>query len=446
MKKTLRLISILCLPVALLALATTHFYEARFNIDQLFANKGGPLTIAAILAGLYCLGLLIYVSYLKERLARSVGEREKILKIGDFYAEKSESMQGDLEVLSAVRNLTSILADEMQLDAILSQVTQVVAEVTECTQVTIFMIDEATRLPIPRAHRVGDTCVTGDDLRSVSIGDTNVADAIEHQTIMRMLDAEDQVTLAVPLSADQELLGALQLVAPITGEVSQKSERMERIESMSMSLAKHVSIAIKTPILYNRAVVDGLTGLYTRRHFARQIETQFSASLRLSRPMSLILLDLDNFKSHNDTHGHLFGDRVLTTTGQLILNSLRGYDTAYRYGGEEICVILPEADADAAFKVAERIRQKLARKVLRTQQRARVTVTLSAGVAEFETGMKAYVDLIARADEALYAAKGRGKNRTCIWEKTLHDNLPADTRRAPESESKPAPPRAPDPS
>ncbi|NLJ10166.1 MAG: diguanylate cyclase [Treponema sp.] len=155
------------------------------------------------------------------------------------------------------------------------------------------------------------------------------------------------------------------------------------------------------------AVTDGLTGLYNHRFIFERLEEETAKVARYGRLLSIIMLDIDNFKQVNDTFGHRAGDEVILSVAHAIMASLRKTDVAGRYGGEEFLVLLPETDLKAAHIVAEKIRNTVALLQFETKDLA---VTISAGVAEAEKG-ESFEALINRADAKLYTAKRNGKNR-----------------------------------
>ena len=154
---------------------------------------------------------------------------------------------------------------------------------------------------------------------------------------------------------------------------------------------------------------DGLTGIYNRRFIEEAVAKEFSRVQRYGGTLSIILFDLDNFKSINDTHGHLIGDEVLRAAATCIGSIVRLTDTFGRYGGEEFMALLPATSAGGATILAERLRQRLASTPV-THGKLTVQVTLSAGLAEWQPGMQRYETLIKAADQALYQAKERGRN------------------------------------
>ncbi|MCP4592159.1 MAG: diguanylate cyclase [bacterium] len=166
----------------------------------------------------------------------------------------------------------------------------------------------------------------------------------------------------------------------------------------------------RTRQLRELASRDPLTGLYNRRHFDEVLSRRFAEARRYSTPLSCLMVDLDNFKSINDTHGHQVGDELLVLTGLTISSQLRAADVAARFGGDEFVVLLPQTTRRRAQTLSRRIAEKLASTV--HTQLPEVTLTLSIGISSLE-----YVesddpnDLVRTADEALYAAKTDGKNR-----------------------------------
>lgn len=124
----------------------------------------------------------------------------------------------------------------------------------------------------------------------------------------------------------------------------------------------------------------------------------------------MLILDLDNFKKYNDTHGHVVGDDVLAKTGEILRNSLRKTDSAYRYGGEEFTIILPETGGNEAVHFAERIRQSIEKNAFLIRRDKSLSVTASIGIVQYKTGEQISA-FIKRADENMYTAKKQGKNR-----------------------------------
>lgn len=160
------------------------------------------------------------------------------------------------------------------------------------------------------------------------------------------------------------------------------------------------------------SVTDDLTGAYNRRYFFERLEEGINQAARYSYPLSVMIIDIDNFKVINDCHGHLAGDAVLREFVTLLKKNLRRGDTVARYGGEEFTVILPHTNERDALKAAEVIRKRVESTDF-SAATGDIKITVSIGVAELNMDIKAPDDIIARADTALYEAKKAGKNMVC---------------------------------
>jgi two-component system, cell cycle response regulator len=180
-------------------------------------------------------------------------------------------------------------------------------------------------------------------------------------------------------------------------------------------------------LLSARSHVDGLTGVWNRSYFNQRIGDEVSAAKRYGRTVTLLMVDLDHFKRHNDSFGHPFGDQVLEVMGEILHTSLRTTDAPCRYGGEEFALILTETPEQGAVITAERIRQQIARYPFRPKDQ-HVEVTASFGIASsaiFERASLTVSQLVTAADDALYQAKHEGRNRVCIAKRTDRGSPPA---------------------
>jgi diguanylate cyclase (GGDEF)-like protein len=162
------------------------------------------------------------------------------------------------------------------------------------------------------------------------------------------------------------------------------------------------------------ATTDPLTGLYNRRHFLVALEAEWSRFQRYYRSMSVLMVDIDNFKSINDRYGHAVGDEAIKAMADACLRGKRKSDIVGRVGGEEFAVLLPETSLSRAKIVAERIRKRIAAQTLRAHE-AHFQITASIGVAEALVSMPGMDALMKAADQALYQAKAQGRNRCVCW-------------------------------
>jgi len=154
---------------------------------------------------------------------------------------------------------------------------------------------------------------------------------------------------------------------------------------------------------------DGLTGLFNHTYFYQQIDLEVRRYVRYGALLSLVLIDIDDFKEVNDTHGHQEGDRILAAMGRTLMCAARDSDICCRYGGDEFAVILPLTDVHEAGVIANRLKMELAERLPGGR-----TVTVSIGVASCGKKTRTYRDLVEKADGALYQGKRSGKNRVVV--------------------------------
>jgi diguanylate cyclase (GGDEF)-like protein len=236
-----------------------------------------------------------------------------------------------------------------------------------------------------------------------------------HQTII-VSDSDDETgsgaddpMAVVPLVFHERLMGALQVTSNDRTRLWQENEIM-----LLRTVANQVAVAVNHAWLFaqiqQQALTDALTGCYNRRSFEMQLDKDLMMAKRLHQPLSLIMLDLDRFKSLNDSAGHDAGDAALRQLADCFREELRGVDTAARFGGDEFVLILPQAYPEGALIVAERVRASI----------ERVTIpgfgnlTASLGIATFPSNASNRAELLRAADNALYAAKRAGRNRVCV--------------------------------
>ncbi|UQN08469.1 diguanylate cyclase [Deinococcus sp. QL22] len=232
----------------------------------------------------------------------------------------------------------------------------------------------------------------------------------EEQTLIRAALDSGQAHLGsqviLPLKAGERTLGVVMVDNPVQG-----SGDLHLLEIF----AAQAAVAIENARLYSLATVDDLTGLVNKRAWLVRLEETIQLAARHEFSTSVLLLDLDHFKSVNDTYGHLAGDYVLAALGSCIQQQLRRSDVAGRYGGEELAVLLPHTSEAGALIIAERLRAAIEDLPLRWNGQS-ISVTVSIGTASLPhlvvlTPEDLVVDIFARADQSLYRAKRQGRNR-----------------------------------
>ena len=176
-------------------------------------------------------------------------------------------------------------------------------------------------------------------------------------------------------------------------------------------VANQFSMALERIRLYELvqelAITDGLTGAFVRRHMLERLNEELNRADRFNSRVSLLMIDVDNFKNYNDRYGHLKGDLLLKKIATALKGGIREIDIIARYGGEEFCIIFPDTDSKGAELVANRLRESV----------ESLEATISIGVASYPEDAKSWSNLIEKADRMLYKAKGAGKNRVCVYAK-----------------------------
>ena len=205
-------------------------------------------------------------------------------------------------------------------------------------------------------------------------------------------------------------------------------EKERELSEANEDLLKEIAIRKKTEAalresevaLRLQSITDPLTGLYNRRYFHKLAMDEISRALRYSRPLSVIMFDLDFFKRVNDTFGHVMGDKVLKMVADVTKKQIRANDVLARYGGEEFVVLLPETSAEEAAVIAERMRRQIEKTPVQTEERP-ISITSSFGVSDYllNTDNKSLEivssEFIDNADKALYESKDTGRNRVTVF-------------------------------
>ncbi len=230
----------------------------------------------------------------------------------------------------------------------------------------------------------------------------------KHYTYIIMLtamDDKDNVVLGLESGVDEYLtkpFNSKELIARVASGM-----RILRLEEQLMQARQQMEAL---------AMYDSLTGMLNRRAVEEYAESEFNMAVRKGRALSVILLDIDHFKSVNDRFGHKFGDLTLQQVAKILTEDLRNYDRIGRWGGEEFILILPDTQLQDAVTVAERVRVRMAEMRMSLENGETFSVHISLGAACTTSQFSSLTKLIDAADQALYQAKQTGRNRVCIFE------------------------------
>lgn len=215
----------------------------------------------------------------------------------------------------------------------------------------------------------------------------------------------------LPLVARGQTIGLLQIISPVTVSTDQLDEAYNFAITMSETITLALSNFMLREALREEAIRDRLTGLFNRRYLEETLTVSLRHHQRTNEPLTVAMLDLDHFKSYNDRYGHEAGDIVLSEIGALLRNSLRGGDTACRYGGEELTIILTGASLAQALPRLDSIREMIMELSIYSCGRKLPALTVSIGISEAKPDDTDSAAILKRADVALYQAKQQGRNR-----------------------------------
>jgi diguanylate cyclase (GGDEF)-like protein len=217
------------------------------------------------------------------------------------------------------------------------------------------------------------------------------------------------VAIAIPLIVGARVVGALE------ARHSEPTIATARVVDVLETLATHAATAIESARLHEvieeRSHLDALTRLFNRRRLEEDLDSECKRCSRYDRPLAFVMVDVDHFKAFNDSYGHPRADVVLQEVAEVIAGCVRTTDTAYRYGGEEFCILLRETTAQDAMNLAERVRQRIEKRFVSGTTPG---VTASFGVAEFLASTPMPRALVEAADAAMYESKHAGRNRVMV--------------------------------
>jgi diguanylate cyclase (GGDEF)-like protein len=278
-------------------------------------------------------------------------------------------------------------------------------------RMVLFQVDQE----LPRLLTIRGLPLIADD---PLIEDTSVIRQVIHrpETVrLQSIDAETDPWLSMTMPGVHDVLVVPLIADGVAGVLVvalgrwARGRSEQRVVAATERFAGHAAVALRSAELLRRvrqlAITDGLTQLSNRRAFDRALDREIGRAARADGRLSVLLIDVDNFKALNDAHGHITGDTVLRQISRALQRSVRSYDTIARYGGEEFAAVLPGCSSGLALKLADRMRMSV------QDAGTEVKVTASVGVATFPYDGADAATLLRSADRALYASKRAGRNR-----------------------------------
>lgn len=247
----------------------------------------------------------------------------------------------------------------------------------------------------------------------IHINKNNMPDKFVNNHVLSILKTEEAAI--VPLKAKDKVVGVILVDNIFTHKPITKDD----IRMLTM-FANQAGLAIENSRLYEQAVIqahtDSLTRIWNHGYFQYLLGEEIKKAKELNLPLSLLMVDMDNFKNYNDALGHQKGDEILSRIADILKDTSRKQDSVCRYGGEEFAIILPQTDKKSAYLIAERMRENVERyPFFQEEIQLQHKLTISLGIATFPEDAQTKDELIAASDKTLYSAKESGKNRTCLY-------------------------------
>ncbi len=333
--------------------------------------------------------------------------------------------------LTIFHDVAKALTSSLDLDSILQTIMEKMAEYFRPDTWSLLMVDE-TQSELYFAIAVGDAAEALRNVR-LKVGEgiagwvakhgeqLVVPDVMNDPRFAKRIDEttkwETRSIICVPLRSKHRVLGVIQLV----------NVNMENFSDQEVfflqSLCDYAAIAIDNARAVEKiqelTITDDCTGLFNARHLHKILETEVYRSARFGYEFTVIFIDLDHFKQVNDTHGHLIGSKLLAEIGYLIKAQLRLIDYAFRYGGDEFVVLLPQTGKDAALVVAKRLRDTLRTSTFCQEENLNLNIRASMGVATYPHDAKNPQDIIRQADEMMYMVKNSTRDNIGIAQRGL---------------------------
>ncbi|MFL6278148.1 MAG: diguanylate cyclase [Blastocatellia bacterium] len=388
-----------------------------------------------------------------EMLLNATTTRRASLRVAlTFTTKLARLMQRQSELDMATSRISSAISNTLELEVILQTAVEEVGRALNARRAALVLWREGTSLPegISVYERAEDKLHEASDRELHALKAPALDSVISYLAPPTLLATEKRApgngngltntvappavfatsglsaavdvpgSLEIPLTYRNSIIGVL-VVEDDTPNRDWEDEERLMVRTVSDQLAIAISHARLFRHVQTQAMTDSLTGLYNHRYFHERLDREIQMADRNNESLSLILLDLDHLKRINDTHGHRAGDAALCHIAAILKATVREIDICARYGGEEFVIILPQCEREAAFQVAERVREAIALKAVPKVG----AVTASIGLATYPTPAATKEELIEMADRAMYLAKDAGRNRVRTMLHRAPENLNA---------------------
>jgi len=375
--------------------------------------------------------ICVAVKRLQDRIGVLVADRgaakrpveEDLAKLVDFANEFGLGIYNFRNYLNSERQRSRFLtfskiwmtmASTMKYEDILSVILRSVIAELKFDRVKLFLLDKENKLLVGSlvADVRGVFQTIEQERYPLKEGVNRLVDTILGKEVPKEEGEISKLIYDMPLEVKGNRIG----VMAIENIFSRRFISLEDIENIKI-FANQAALTIENAQLFRKieelSIQDGLTGVYVLRHMKQRLEEEIARADRFEENLTLMIIDVDDFKKYNDTYGHPFGDKLLQQFAGALMKNVRGVDLVGRYGGDEFLVIFPRLTQSKATEVGARIIQAI-RDAKYSIDDKKISFTVSVGMATFPDDASSRESLVKRADEALYWAKQHGKNRVCL--------------------------------
>lgn len=360
------------------------------------------------------------ISYASDYLRRS---ERRLLKLFDTLNMRTSELEKSQAQLEMIYENTRILASNLKTEAIIKDIVRILGALLQHEFFALILNDQHGILYYRMRFEKGRAnyhlrAIDSDDPKMNLIKKVfQTQEPIIIKDASRLNDypglgSNPVSAMLVPLTVHGESSGVL--VAE-SGMVNAFNERHQQMLSI---VARSAALSLENAELHKRTeeltIIDELTDTYNYRYFVQKLQEEKRRAIRYDLPLSIIMVDIDWFKKLNDSYGHEAGNTVISGLSQIIKDCIRDVDIFARYGGEEFAIILPQTARDEATRIGERIREEVEAKIFETTTSEKLKITVSVGVSSYPENGKSQEELVSIADQALYRAKGEGRNLVCV--------------------------------
>src|SRR3989339_454315 len=364
--------------------------------------------------------------YIRNEKGEAVGVEGVVYDVTD-KAELEANLLNEKHKLELLLGLNEKVNSFKEMETLVNFVVDEISNILQAKRVSLMKFDDKKN----ELYIIGSVGIEDEYFRSVRVrlGDPIVGIVAEERKplLIKNIEYESKFQRAkklsymgrsfiiVPILNDKKLIGAINVAdkMPVHGrEVSFDETDLKIV----CAIGREVAVALENVELYKElnllTVTDPLTHIYNYRKFSDSLEFEFKRLRRSKGTLCIMMMDVDKFKSYNDTYGHLEGDALLSGLGEILKSSLRETDVVCRYAGDEFCIVLPDSERSGAKKAAEKIKDTVESYPFKRK------VTISLGVAQYEPGIE-QKELIRRADKALYESKHKGRNQVFLYDPSM---------------------------